>query len=88
MNGPCPKCGGTMVAGVTSAVGLVGGLVHNPEKPWLKFVVLGTPTSANPIKAFGQGLEDEPGNAGFLIRGIRCGECGFLELYATDPTLP
>jgi hypothetical protein len=80
----CPKCGGAMEAGVTSATGLLGTLA-SPDDPRLMFVTLGTPTSANPLKAFKQGTAGEQANQGFLIRGKRCAACGFLELFATDP---
>jgi len=85
MPNACPKCGGAMEAGVTRAPGLVGSGAADIERPQLVFVALGTPTSTNPAKAFQQGLQGEPGSRPYLIRGVRCAMCGFLELYAKDP---
>jgi hypothetical protein len=85
MNNLCPKCGGTMQVGVASAEGLLFGSKASEGQPRLMFVTLGEATSPNPVKAFKQGLAEEPANEGFLIRGSRCAACGYLELYATDP---
>jgi hypothetical protein len=85
MNSSCPKCGWTMQVGVASAEGLLFGSKASEGQPRLMFVTLGEPTSTNPVKAFKQGLAEEPANEGFLIRGSRCATCGYLELYATDP---
>jgi hypothetical protein len=52
------------------------------------FVVPGTPTSANPVKAFAQGLSDETANQGYLFTGRRCTRCGFVELYAMERATP
>jgi len=49
-----------------------------------RFLVPGAPISPNIIKAFKQGLADEPSDKLFRIKGLRCQKCGFLELYATD----
>ena len=85
MNNACPKCGGTMQVGIASAEGLLFGSKASEGQPRLLFVTLGEATSMNPVKAFKQGLAGEPTNQGFLIRGLRCATCGYLELYATDP---
>ena len=82
----CLKCGGAMEVGVASAKGLLGSFASAGD-PRLMFITLGQPTSANPVKAFKQGIAGERPNEGFLIRGKRCAACGFLELYATDPTV-
>ena len=77
-----------MAAGVTTALGLMGEPVTSRKKPRLVFVVPGTPTSPNPVKAFAQGLSDETSDEAYLVRGHRCSRCGFLELYATERTVP
>ena len=82
----CAKCGGPTVAGVATAAGLVGGAIAAKDQPRVVFVVPGTPTSANPIKAVAQGLADEPAAHGYLVRGRRCTRCGFVEFYATERT--
>ena len=86
MDHACAKCGGPTEAGVASALGLLGQAVLSPDEPWLVFVVPGSPTSANPLKALKQGLADEPSRRGYLVRGRRCTHCGFVEFYATDET--
>ena len=80
----CPKCGGKMEAGVATAAGLLFGAVTPKSEPRLQFVVPGTQTSMNPITAVRQGLTDEPSDRVFWIKGNRCSECGFLELYANE----
>jgi hypothetical protein len=77
----CPKCGGTMERGFTTAFGLFGGDKSEAQEGQLLFIVAGTPTSRAPVKAFRQGLSDEPANRGYRIVGARCSECGFLEFY-------
>ena len=64
------------------AVGLLFGAIAPSDVPRLRFTVLGTPTSSNPINAVRQGLADEPISKEYLITGDRCSKCGFLELYA------
>jgi hypothetical protein len=52
------------------------------------FVVPGTKTSSNPLKAFVQGLEGEPYDRIHdlsEVTSIRCKNCGFLEFYAAPP---
>ena len=85
MNGTCPKCGGTMQFGVAQAESLIVASLAKGGLPRLIFVTLGNATAKNPITAFKQGLADNRANQGFLIRGERCADCGFLELFATDP---
>ena len=83
MSTTCPKCGGAMERGFTTAVGLIGaGCYDESHKPPLRFTVPGTPTSLNPIKAFQQGIRDEPDVRGYDIVGMRCSGCGYLEFYA------
>ena len=86
MDSVCAKCGGPTEAGAATAHGLVGSAVRSPDDPRLVFVVPGSPTSANPLKALKQGLSDEPSRRGYLVRGRRCTRCGFVEFYATDET--
>jgi hypothetical protein len=86
MDRTCPKCDGTMEAGVATAYGLLFGGVIPKEEPRLLFVVPGTTTSLNLLVAFKQGLEDELANRGYLIVGLRCAKCGFLEFYAKQKT--
>jgi len=42
--------------------------------------VPGTRASLKPLKAFRQGLEDEPGPQVFEVLGNRCTQCGHVEL--------
>lgn len=83
MTTTCGRCGGRMDAGVTTAIGLLFGRVSSAEGPKLVFIVSGAPISSNPIKAVAQGLADEPSDRSYPIRGLRCSQCGLLELYAS-----
>ena len=73
-----------MEAGAATALGLVGGATRPAAEPRLVFVVPGTPTSANPVTAFRQGMASEPGERAYLLRGYRCPRCGMVELAATE----
>ena len=84
MKKTCGKCGGSLQAGFTSAIGLVGGAVRDNPHSALIFVVPGQRTSANPIMAFQQGLADEPSDRSYHVRGFRCSNCGALDLYADE----
>jgi hypothetical protein len=84
----CPKCGGATADGIASAHGLLAAAVVPEDTARLVFVVPGTPTSPNPIKAFAQGLADDPSSRAYLLTGRRCTRCGFVELYADVPTRP
>ena len=86
MHTTCAKCGGPTVAGVASAQGLIGGAVAATDQPRVVFVVPGTPTSPNPVKAVAQGLADEHAAHAYLVRGRRCTRCGLVEFYATERT--
>ncbi|GMU20700.1 MAG: hypothetical protein AMXMBFR13_07960 [Phycisphaerae bacterium] len=79
----CGKCGGRMESGVTTVLGLIGNPAVASEGSKLVFIVPGAPASANPIKAFAQGLADQPSDRIYRIQGMRCGQCGYLALYAT-----
>jgi hypothetical protein len=82
MTTTCPKCSGSMERGFTTAAGLIGGDKIGARQAQLLFVVPGTPTSPNPVRAFKQGLSDEPSTSSYPIVGARCSRCGFLEFYA------
>lgn len=88
MNNACAKCGGRMEAGVATAYGLLFAAVASKEEPRLQFVVPGSATSINPVKAFKQGLTDEPDTRVFWMEGQRCSSCGFVELFATRSAPP
>jgi len=81
MKNSCPKCGATMEQGFTTADGLIGGDRAETELSQLIFVVPGAATPSNPIKAFKQGISDEPAARRYRISGVRCSRCGFLEFY-------
>ncbi|HVW37208.1 MAG TPA: hypothetical protein VHB99_07875 [Pirellulales bacterium] len=82
-NKKCGKCGGFLEAGNTTALELIAGASEEHESR-LIFVVLGTDSSNNPLKAFQQGLANEPADRHYRIVGFRCSQCGALELYAED----
>ena len=86
MEHSCPRCGVEMEAGAATAHGLMGWSTRQAADPTLVFVVLGTPTSPNPITAFKQGASGEPGDRAYLLRGYRCPHCCVVELYARDAT--
>jgi hypothetical protein len=48
------------------------------------FVRPGTPTSANPISAFQQGMRGEPAEQLIPMSAFRCTRCGRVELYALE----
>lgn len=77
----CPKCGGTMERGFTTAAALIGGAKVERRQAQLVFVLPGTATSRNPVKAFKQGMSAEPADRPYRIFGVRCSVCGLLELY-------
>jgi predicted nucleic-acid-binding Zn-ribbon protein len=80
----CPKCGAETEQGFATAEGLIGGAKADGHEGQLIFVVAGVPTSQNPIAAFTQGVVDEPDNRAYRIAGVRCPNCGLLELYGND----
>jgi hypothetical protein len=80
----CPKCNEAMEAGIATAHGLIGGPMIPKNVPRLIFTVLGAPTSWNPLTALKQGLANEPADADYWIKGLRCSGCGFLELFAEE----
>jgi len=72
-----------MQDGYATAIGLMGEVLP-PDSPRLVFVVPGETTSENLIKAFKQGLQGDPANAAYSLRGYRCPRCGSVELIALD----
>jgi hypothetical protein len=48
------------------------------------FVRPGVPTSANPVKAFMQGLHEEPEDKPLTLEAFRCVGCGRVEFYASE----
>ncbi len=75
-----------MERGFTAAHGLIGGDRAPERGAQILFVVPGTPTSSNPLKAFAQGRAGEAPNRRYGIAGWRCVGCGLLELSADgDP---
>lgn len=80
MDRKCIRCG----------IVLEGGLLRAREGPMtialakeFSFVRSGTPTAANPIKAFQQGMAGEPADEAFPLTAWRCPKCGLVELSAT-----
>lgn len=82
MNTTCPKCNGRMEAGVVTRADTR--LRSSLDDASTLFVVPGTRTSRNPLKAFVQGLADERTRRVYYVKALRCSQCGFLELYATE----
>lgn len=81
----CPRCGETMKNGYLTASGFIGGAVGSADKR-LVFVVPGEETSANPLRAFEQGLHNAQTNETYILRGYRCPNCGTVELRAIEKT--
>jgi len=79
----CSRCRSAMEPGFTTARGLTGGALDDSGPAQILFVVPATQTSANPIKAFAQGVREGPAARRYRISGWRCPGCGMLEL-ATD----
>ena len=82
----CSRCGGAMEAGFTTALGLLGGseIDRLRQVSSLLFVVKGTPTRLNPLRALQQGLADEPADRTYRIEGARCATCGALDFFALE----
>ena len=79
----CPKCSGTMERGLIQASMAV--LQQHPLQ--IQFLIPGTPTPLNPIKAFQQGLHGEgKSDRPYEVAAMRCSVCGYLELYAIEKT--
>lgn len=75
----CLRCSEVMVRGALRNHGAP------PTQIRAAFVVPGVPTSLNPIRAFKQGLADEPRDEVFQLQEIACllcRACGYLEMRA------
>ena len=82
----CQRCNAPMERGFTTAHGLIGGDRAPEHRAQILFVVPGTPTSSNPLKAFAQGRADGPSDRRYGIAGWRCTGCGLLEFCSDgDP---
>ena len=84
----CVACGGELEAGALRARNTAAGPLGTPELGMVvsafAFIRPGTATSANPVKAFLQGLRDEPGDQLLPLEAFRCPGCGRVELYAPE----
>ena len=83
----CVACGGQLEPGVirprkTSVV--IGAAELECTEPALTFVRPGAPTSGNRVKAFLQGLREEPEEQPLTLEAFRCVGCGRVELYANE----
>ena len=80
----CSRCGESMESGFTTSSGLVGGDRADSGKAQLLFIVPSdVSTSANPLKAFAQGVAHGTAFRSYPIVGWRCMACGALE-FATE----
>lgn len=83
MTTKCSKCGGAMDHGVATVEGVMRGNAF-AEDPTLVFVVANARTSANPIKAFQQGMAEGPPDRRYRLVGVRCTSCGAVDLYGVE----
>jgi hypothetical protein len=88
MEKSCIACGGQLESGSLRARSM-GDTVHaGPQMgvvvKTFAFVRPGVPTSGNPVKAFVQGLHDEPDDQPLTLQAFRCVGCGRVELYAPE----
>ena len=81
MTRTCPKCNGVMERGFTTAVGLLFGDKTERQESQILFVVAGTRTSPNPVRAFKQGLLREATDRRYRLSGSRCASCGLVEFH-------
>ncbi len=70
----CPKCGGTMTKGFLAERG----------ESATRFIAQWTEGDPQPVQFLGLTGENvnTAGRRQFPVRSLRCGRCGFLELYA------
>jgi hypothetical protein len=84
----CVACGGQLEPGAIRARNTESGVLGQPELGMVvsafAFVRPGVPTSGNPVKAFVQGLHEEPGEQLLPLAVFRCTGCGRIELYARE----
>lgn len=87
----CARCGGPMERGTFRAAVershllMAGGVpvaTTAREISDVLFIIPGEPTSANPVKAFMQGMHGAKEDVPLPVTAWRCGQCGLLELYA------
>jgi hypothetical protein len=72
MNKTCNKCGSPLEPGFATAHGLTGGSGAAAKEPRLLFVVVGNPTSANPITALSKAwlMSHPTGRMAFKAIGV------------------
>ena len=79
---------GTFRATVANAGVMMAGEVMVPTTErtvsGVQFIIPGTPTSANPVTAFLQGMRGDKEDVVLPVTAWRCGQCGLLELYARE----
>jgi hypothetical protein len=84
----CVACGGQLEPGAIRARNSESAVLGQPELGMVvsafAFVRPGVPTSGNPVKAFVQGLHEEPGEQWLPLAVFRCTGCGRIELYASE----
>jgi hypothetical protein len=83
MDRQCIACGGQLETGALGARNT--STVSDLSDTGFAFIRPGVPTSSNPVRAFVQGLHDEPGDQQLPIVAFRCVKCGRVELYADEP---
>jgi hypothetical protein len=84
----CVACGGQLEPGSIRARNMGDGVHAGPQMgvvvTTFAFVRPGVPTSTNLVKAFMQGLHEEPGDQPLTLEAFRCVGCGRVELYASE----
>lgn len=81
----CSFCGGAMELGYAQSRVAFGWRVNaHRDDSHLIFIVPGERTSANPMTAFRQGIEEHPSDRKYIIRGRRCTNCARLEWFAEE----
>jgi hypothetical protein len=83
----CIACGGQLEPGAIRAANTPN--VSGIKEPLMEvtafaFIRPGVPTSANPVRAFLQGLREEPGDRLMPLEVFRCTRCGWVELFAPE----
>lgn len=85
MGTECAACGGNLEAGRVQARNAQWGAAGVPEAGMVvtqfAFVRPGTPTSLNPVEAFGQGMRGDPEDVLIPLWASHCRNCGRVELY-------
>jgi len=72
----CPKCGGPVQGGHVDETAFV--------QSQIIFVVPGEPTHKSFVAAVVQGMRDSAPDRRYALRGLRCADCGFIELFADE----